>query len=153
MPATLNAAQIYPFATLIGKKLLLPSEKTKYVAVQRDFLVEMLRPWVGCIYVDEKWYLDCNADVCDAIRNGVVHSGREHFVRCGFYEHRLPYEVTVDEHWYLGQYEDVRGAVQAAVFASGQAHFEKIGYGEGRLPFAGFQLACSARVHDDHGLI
>ncbi len=141
MPATMNAATLDPFATLIGKKLLLPSDKTKYVSVQMDFLVDMLRPRVARIYVDEKWYLDCNADVCNAVRDGAVKDGREHFVTCGFYEHRLPYEIIVDERWYLERYEDVRGAVHAALFASGQAHFERLGYREGRLPFAGFELA------------
>jgi hypothetical protein len=153
MPATTNDAVIDPFAILVGKKLLLPSDKTKYVAVQMGFLVDMLLPQVARIYVDEKWYLDCNPDVCNAIRDGAVKDGREHFATRGFYEHRRPYEITVDESWYLDQYEDVRSAVHAAVFVSGQAHFEALGYREGRLPFAGFRLARENSLHDDRGMI
>jgi len=153
MPATKNLTNIDPFATLVTKKLLLPSHKTKYVAVHMGFLVDMMRHRVAQIYIDEIWYLERNPDVRDAVREGAVKDGREHFVTRGFYEHRLPYEIRVDEAWYLGAYEDVRAAVHAKLFASGQAHFESLGYREGRLPFAGFHLAGAEDAHDDRGLI
>ena len=92
------------------------------------------------IHVDETWYLDCNPDVCEAVKGGVVKGAREHYVSSGFYEHRMPYKIMVDEAWYLEAYEDVRTAVNNALFPSGQAHFERLGFREGRVPFAGFQL-------------
>jgi hypothetical protein len=138
------------YAELVAKKLLLPSQKTKYVAVEADFLIDVLRSLVGQIRVDEQWYLGCNPDVCEAVAGGVVKDAREHYISRGFYEHRMPYGIVVDEAWYLGMYEDVRLAVLGTVFASGQAHFEALGYREGRLPFAGFQLETGPMTSCDH---
>jgi len=159
MHATDNATNIEPFATLVRKKLLLPSNRTPYIAVKMSFFVELLRSRVAQIHVDENWYLDSNPDVCSAVRDGAVKDGREHFVTSGFYEHRLPYKIRVDEAWYLECYEDVRQAVLASIFSSGQMHFETLGYREGRLPFADFRLACdegknNGGAHDNrYGLI
>jgi hypothetical protein len=146
MAAAKDVVNIDPFAVLVRKKLVLPSHKTNYVAVQMGFLVDIM------IQIDEQWYLECNPDVCEAVKEGAVKDGREHFIIRGFYEHRLPYEICVDEAWYLDRYEDVRSAVHASVFASGQVHFEKLGYREGRLPFDGFRLAGIEDVHDDRGM-
>ena len=140
MSASRQASAIDTYATLLAKKLLLPSEKTKYVAVELSFLIDALSSRVAEIHVDEGWYLACNPDVCCAVQDGLVKGAREHYVFNGFYEHRMPYKILVDEAWYLGAYEDVRVAVHDAVFPSGQAHFETLGYREGRLPFSGFRL-------------
>jgi len=120
MHATESVTNINPFATLIRKKLLLPSNKTPYTATKMSFLVELLRSRVAQIHVDESWYLNRNPDVRRAVRDGAVKDGREHFVTSGFYEHRLPYEICVDEAWYLECYEDVRQAVLAAAFRPGR---------------------------------
>jgi hypothetical protein len=149
MSSAADVATIDPFATLVVKKLLLPSPKTKYVAVEMGFLVSVMRDRLEQLHVDEAWYLDGNPDVCEAVRDGVVRDAREHFVTRGFYEHRLPYEIIVDEAWYLARYEDVRAAVDAAVFPSAQVHFESVGYREGRLPFADFRLAPASAARGD----
>jgi hypothetical protein len=38
---------------------------------------------------DERTYLDCNPDIADAVRNGYVASGRDHFDRYGCAERRM----------------------------------------------------------------
>jgi hypothetical protein len=131
---------IEPYATLINKKILLPSQKTNYIAVETYFLVRALKAQVEQVYVDEEWYLTRHPDIQLAIKDGVVKNAKEHYALNGFYEHRQPYEILVDEAWYLSQYDDIKKAVLEGVFTSGQAHFEKLGYREGRLPYAGFQL-------------
>ena len=134
------AVTIDPYATLINKKILLPSQKTNYIAVETHFLVQALKSQIETVMVDEDWYLTRHPDVQVAIKDGVVKNAREHYALHGFYEHRLPYEIVVDEGWYLSQYDDIKKAVVEGVFTSGQAHFEKLGYREGRLPSPGFRL-------------
>jgi hypothetical protein len=92
------------------------------------------------IKFDEAWYLSKYPDVKEAVRRGVVASGREHYVLSGYYEHRLPTAILVNEKWYLDAYPDVREAMRAGVYKSGQAHFDLAGFREGRLPYANFQL-------------
>ena len=80
MPVTRERPVFDSYATLVVKKLLLPSEKTKYVAVERGFLADVLRNRLEQIRVDEEWYLDGNPDVRDAVRSGVVKNARAHYV-------------------------------------------------------------------------
>ncbi len=133
-------AALEPYATLINKKILLPSQKTNYIAAETHFLVVALKPQIERIFIDENWYLIQHPDVRVAIKDGVVRSAREHYALHGYYEHRLPYAIDVDESWYLAQYQDIKAAVVEGAFATGQAHFEKLGYGEGRLPYQDFRL-------------
>ncbi len=128
------------FATLVNSKILIPSSRTQYLAVEKHFLQRCLRPLVEEIRLDEAWYLRQNPDVAEGIRKRLVASAREHYVEHGFYENRMPYEILVDEAWYLQQYPDVRAAVEQEQYASAQAHFCAAGFGEGRLPYAGFTL-------------
>jgi hypothetical protein len=139
-PPERPAPLIESYATLINKKILLPSQKTNYIAAETHFLVVALRSRIEQIFVDEAWYLAKYPDIQSAISSGVVKSAREHYALHGFYEHRLPYAIDVDEAWYLAQYQDIRNAVFEGTFPTGQAHFEKLGYREGRLPFADFHL-------------
>ena len=131
---------IETYATLINKRLVLPSQKTNYAAVETHFLVTALQPQLGRIFLDEAWYLRRNPDVVVAIKDGAVADARAHYVLHGYYEHRLPYEIVVEESWYLAQYADIAQAVRGGVFPDGQTHFEQQGYREGRMPFAGFVL-------------
>jgi hypothetical protein len=43
--------------------------------------------------VDERWYLEENADVAESVRKGVVGSGQQHFTEDGYREGRLPYPL------------------------------------------------------------
>ena len=132
-------------ATLVNKKLMLPSQKTNYIAVELFYLSHALRDNVGKIFVDEKWYADRYPDVLIALGDKKIKTLSEHYALYGYYEHRMPHEIRVDEQWYLAEYEDIRKGVQARTFESGQAHFDELGYREGRIPYPHFRL----RLRDD----
>jgi len=86
------------------------------------------------IPVDEDWYRRTYPDIDEAIRQGLIGSGREHFVRNGYLEGRHPFAMAIDEDWYLSAYQDIASAVSAGAFASAKDHFTSYGYEEGRMP-------------------
>ena len=129
------------YASLINRKLIVPSSKKPFLAVDEHFVAQLLMPQLEKIHVDEAWYLRAYPDVSAAIKGGVVPTAKAHYCQYGYYEHRMPHRILVDEPWYLMEYPDVReGVVTAKHFASGQEHFELLGYKEGRYPYRGFQL-------------
>lgn len=128
------------YASLLNQKIIIPSAKGNYIAVERHFFNNCLAPIIEKIRIDEKWYLQAHPDVREAIASGVVPNARVHYASFGFYEHRMPYRILVDEAWYLAEYPDVRAAIAKKHFESGQAHFEADGFREGRFPYSNFQL-------------
>jgi hypothetical protein len=46
------------------------------------------------IRVDEKWYLQQNADVAEYIRKGTIASARVHFDQDGYREGRRPFDLS-----------------------------------------------------------
>ena len=132
------------FGSFVTRRILIPSERTNLVAVDKFFLVSLMKRKVERIHFDEGWYLSKYPDIRQAVEAGKIPSARHHYVADGFYEHRLPYEIIVDAGWYLKQYPDVKAAVDGKQYESAQMHFELSGYREGREPFAEFALACSS---------
>jgi hypothetical protein len=128
------------YATLLNKKLVVPSVKTPYVAVDRVFFNTLVALGLVNIYVDETWYLERFPDVREGIERGEFTNAAEHYAKVGFYEHRMPHEINVDEDWYLENYPDIATAVTKGVFPSGHAHFYRVGYREGRFPHPNFTL-------------
>ena len=128
------------YASLINRKLIIPSSKKPFLAVDEHFVAQLMLPLLERIHVDEGWYLTAYPDISAAIKRGVVPTAKAHYCQFGYYEHRMPYRILVDESWYLTEYPDVRDGVAAKHFASGQVHFELLGYKEGRFPFRGFDL-------------
>ena len=128
------------FATLINQKVLIPSPRTQYVAVEKDHLVDFLKPTLRNIYIDTEWYLRINPDIAEAIESGIVADAAEHYITSGYYEHRMPYEIKVEESWYLAQYPDVKEAVGRGLFSSAKDHYYVAGFKEGRLPHPNFSL-------------
>jgi len=126
------------YATLINQKLLMPSTRTQYIAVDRDHLVDFMKPSLRPIHVDSIWYVQAHPDVAEAIRKGIVADAKDHYVTYGYYEHRMPYEIDVEENWYLAQYPDVNAAVASGEIETARHHFYAAGFKEGRLPYAGF---------------
>lgn len=133
-------ASIPSFATLVNKELVVPSMTSNYVAVERHFFHKCIEPALQHVPVNESWYLKQYPDVASAVERGAVKSAHDHYIRFGYFEHRMPFAILVDETWYLKEYEDVRRAVADGVFESGQAHFMMAGFREGRLPHSGFSL-------------
>ena len=131
------------FGSFVSRRILIPSERTNLVAVDKYFLVSLLRSQVERIYFDEAWYLSKYPDIRQAVESGKLASAKQHYVSDGYYEHRLPYEIIVDPTWYMKQYPDVKSAVSGRHFDDAQMHFETAGYREGREPFANFVLTCN----------
>jgi hypothetical protein len=128
------------YAALLAAKVIVVSSSTRYFAVDQQFFFSCLAEKLCHIFLDPDWYLTQYPDVREAISKGQVSDARNHYVRFGFYEHRLPYKINVDEAWYLESYPDVGRALQARLFVSGQAHFENDGFREGRFPYPNFTL-------------
>lgn len=128
------------FATLVNSRIVVPSSSTAYVAVDRHFLASCLDGQLSAIELDEGWYLDRYPDVAGAIARGEVANARDHYVRYGYWENRMPYPIPIDEGWYMTSYPDVAQAVADGTFASAQDHFDQAGFQEGRFPHPNFEL-------------
>jgi hypothetical protein len=129
------------FATLLNDRVVAPSNAEEYVGVRRHFFQDCMAWFLDRVKVDEGWYLSTYPDVRKALTDGVVPNARTHWVKFGYYEHRMPFRIEVDEPWYLTAYPDIERAVKRRDVLSGQDHFERFGYREGRLPYARFSLA------------
>jgi hypothetical protein len=128
------------YAAMLNRKIVIPSAKTHYVAVEKSYWTEFFGLRIANVDVDDAWYLDQYPDVAQAIEDKILNSALEHYCQSGYFEHRMPYYISVDPVWYIEQYSDVREAIENNVFPSAQAHFELIGYKEGRFPFPNFAL-------------
>ena len=138
---TSNGLKLPTFASLLNQKIIILSDSSDYLAVDHYFFNDCLRALIDKIQLDEQWYLQKYPDVRHAIAKKIVKDAKEHFLRYGYLEHRLPYHIEVQEKWYLEQYLDVRHAIEEQKFKSGQEHFEAVGFREGRIPHANFVLA------------
>ncbi len=128
------------YAAMLNRKLVIPSVKTHYVAVEKSYWTEFFGLRIARVDVDEGWYLDRYPDVAQAIESKVLRTALQHYCQSGYFEHRMPYYISVDPDWYLEQYVDVKEAIDNKIFPSAQAHFELIGFKEGRHPFPNFAL-------------
>ena len=108
-----------------------------YAVIDED-LVSVIRSALTMVEVDEEWYFGRHPHVAAAVSVGEIASAREHFIRFGYFEGKLPRRIHVDEAWYLEKNLDVAEAVAGGAFESGQEHFEASGAKEGRLPYPGF---------------
>ena len=128
------------YAALLNLKMIVPSSKTNYVAIEKHYWQGAFEIRLLEIDVDETWYIEHYPDVAAAIAKRTIRDARHHYCQSGYFEHRMPYQIEVLADWYLSQYPDVRDAVGQGVFSSPQEHFEKLGYQEGRHPFPEFSL-------------
>lgn len=126
------------FSVLKNQGLLTPEGSTHF-RVERNFLISLMAKKIGDAKFDEAWYLSKYPDVREAIKRGVIASGRDHYLQFGYFENRMPTAILVNEKWYLDTYPDVAKAIKAGIYKSGQAHFDQAGFGEGRFPYANFR--------------
>jgi hypothetical protein len=136
-----NWLKLPTFASLLNQKIVILSDSSDYIAVDKHFFNECLCPLIWRVQLDERWYLQKYPDVRQAIEKKTVNDARDHFLRFGYFEHRLPYSIKVREEWYLAQYPDIRKAIDEGEFNSGQEHFEAAGFREGRIPHPSFGLS------------
>ncbi len=98
---------------------------------------------------DEKLYLSMNADVANAVRNGSIASGLEHFRQFGEREGRDP-NALFDTDYYLANNKDVAAAV-ARGQTTAWSHYSNYGWKEGRDPSAYFNTRAYLETNDDVG--
>jgi hypothetical protein len=110
-----------------------PNGGNDEVTVSRQLLEFLLRCVLDHMEFDEQQYQKCNPDVAAAVKQKKMHSGREHFIKTGYFEGRSG-GVRVDEAWYLARNPDVAAAKKAGKFESGAAQYRLAGASEWRVP-------------------
>lgn len=128
------------FSTLLNNKIFIPSPLKTHYTVEKYFLADSLKGYISEIYVDEEWYLARYPDVAAAVAKDKTLGARGHYIKYGYFENRMPYEIKIDDAWYRANYTDVEQAIVEKRYPSAQDHFDRVGYLEGRLPYAGFEL-------------
>lgn len=84
---------------------------------------------------DEDRYRALNPDVDQAINDGLIVSGLDHYLALGITEGRIAgSRYVLDEAFYLEENPEVLAAIEAGTFASGQDHFDSIGRSSGLDP-------------------
>ena len=129
-----GSGEYIPPVTLLYKVLgieKLPSDQ-ETISVSTKGLRDLISLILERAPVDDAWYRGVNADVAAAIIAGVIPSAKDHYIRAGYFEGRLPCEPTVDEAWYLTCYPDVAEAQRKGMVGSAKAHFRDYGREEGR---------------------
>ncbi|NEP88285.1 MAG: hypothetical protein F6K18_16430 [Okeania sp. SIO2C2] len=85
---------------------------------------------------DENLYLDVNPEIAEAVNNGIVQSGFDHFIRFGQFEGRDP-SIFFDTNFYLTNNPDVAALVQQNSITPIQ-HFIQVGQFENLDPNSQF---------------
>ncbi|NET25583.1 hypothetical protein [Okeania sp. SIO1I7] len=96
---------------------------------------------------DENLYLDVNPDVAEAVNNGIVQSGFDHFIRFGQFEGRDP-SIFFDTNFYLTNNPDVTALVQQNSITPIQ-HFIQVGQFENRDPNSQFNTDIYLQTNPD----
>jgi len=125
---------VTPFDVIKRDLNLHATQGTVRINVSYDEFLTIVKKLLGAVTVDEEWYRTTYPDVAEGIKTGIHPGAKEHFLECGYFEGRLPYEMPVDETWYLRTYPDVAEGIARGEHPSAQDHFLKNGYMEGRLP-------------------
>ena len=124
------------YGSLVGAN----ASGTAFVEVVKTHFHDLLRSIVNAIEVDETWYLQNYGDVADAVAEGRLKSGADHYRSAGYFEDRMPRRIQVDEPWYLSTYPDVKAAIAERAFQTAQQHFDRDGFREGRMPSRNWTL-------------
>ncbi|MGF7176604.1 M10 family metallopeptidase C-terminal domain-containing protein [Azospirillum doebereinerae] len=93
---------------------------------------------------DEQFYLAMYRDAANAVQDGLVNSGLDHYLRIGAAEGRWGSgTLEYNEVSYLAANPDVAAAVRAGVYQTGYQHYTTLGKDEGRLssPYGYFDAA------------
>jgi hypothetical protein len=109
--------RIAPYYRLVTHEILL-RQRAEAPRVERS-----LEPLLAAL--DEDHYLSTYSDVVDSIRAGIFASGREHYIRHGFAEQRLPFPL--DRRWYAVQYPLAAMEVAQCDYADFAHHYVVVG--------------------------
>ena len=110
------------------------SASSSILAVPQQLFEFLLSRTLGYLAFDEADYLSANPDVKRSIERGDVRSGKEHFCRYGYFEHRVGGTPNVDEAWYLAANPDVANAIKTGEVESASDHYTRWGAAEWRAP-------------------
>jgi hypothetical protein len=109
-------------------------EGHRTLTCDRDGLMEILTEMLKAAPFDEQWYLNQYPDVAQAVESGEIASAREHYIRFGYFEGRLPGLNGFDFQAYCALYPDLEDIlVEPESDGKAKAHFIEYGYREGRL--------------------
>ncbi|HYX14871.1 MAG TPA: hypothetical protein VE944_10995 [Nostoc sp.] len=101
----------------------------------------------GVGVVDEEFYLLQNSDVVQAVIQGSISSGSQHFALFGQFERRDPNNLF-DTNFYLTNNPDVKQAVDQG-FTTAAQHYFTFGGFEGRDPSASFDSSSYLEINTD----
>jgi len=104
------------------------------ITVGRNCMLAMVQLLLGSWPFDETWYLATYPEISDEIRKGRFISARQHFLRYGFFQGRLPCKPKVDAEWYTKSYPDVARGIASRRIRSAEDHYIVFGFREGRMP-------------------
>ncbi|WP_459677993.1 hypothetical protein [Acidisoma sp. 7E03] len=119
-----------PYSALLA---MLPQVENGRLSIPVSLLQFLLSIAASCTDFDEEEYLRRNPDVAVAVRQGKVASGRDHFLRSGYFEGRAGVS-EVSETWYFRNNPDVARAVKAGEWESAAEHYTLRGVFEWRAP-------------------
>ncbi len=112
------------------------------VSMPRQLFRDLLSVALEAVVVDEEWYKEKYPDFYAQLVHGNFESAKDHYIRYGFFEDRIPHPIKIDPEFYTREYPDTRRL--AGDVAALQEHFESYGFKEGRLPYAGWRLSAHA---------
>jgi alkaline phosphatase D len=92
---------------------------------------------------DEAFYLQDNADVAEAVKQGRVKSGRNHYCEVGFKQGRGCF--ALDPLWYCAEYPLAALEVGQGDYADFSHHYVEVGAMRGHKPLRNHNDVNSAR--------
>lgn len=107
-------------------------EGVESLSISRSGLRFLLQLALDAVSFDENWYLEAYPDVAEAVKKGAFESGRDHFLRFGYFEGRALTPSSFSEKRYLKANPDIVDAIGSGHFEDAKDHFVKFGYAEGR---------------------
>jgi hypothetical protein len=133
-PGWRNLTAPVRFRELKTRLSVIPTRGRLRVDVQQNDFLDLIRRLLKAVPVDERWYRTAYPDVAEAIANATVASAADHYIKLGYVDGRLPFEIAVDEKWYVSRYVHVRAELNRGAATSAQDHFMRMGYREGCRP-------------------
>jgi hypothetical protein len=123
-----------PFCETQTRLAIAPARGRVFAHVEREVFVSLIKNIIRAVAVDAEWYCRAYPAASEMIRSGRFASASDHYVQVGYFEGKLPFEITVDEDWYISRYKHVRNGIALGRATSAKDHFLRIGYGEGCRP-------------------
>jgi hypothetical protein len=123
-----------PFAVSCASLRITPIRGRLQVDIARDEFLGLVKNILIAVPVDEVWYRAAYPAPAKEIDGGKFASAADHFIKQGYADGCLPFEIVVDEKWYVTRYRHVRTGLERGVASSVQDHFMRVGYHEGCRP-------------------